>query len=61
MASVPPSTPGPDSPSGPFFICPNCGSAAKSARVRHGGQLVRFADCICPAEHLFIVRWLEAA
>ncbi len=43
------------------LTCPVCGlpDSSPSVRVEHLGTMR--ADCICPNEHLFVVRWNEAA
>lgn len=49
----------------PLFTCPICGSEPKSFNERteaYGpSDSVRHADCVCPADHLWIVRWLAVA
>lgn len=61
MASVPPPTPRPDSPSGPFFVCPSCGGVAMDALPRPDHLGVLIADCLCYEGHVWTVRWIGAA
>lgn len=43
------------------LTCPICGleDPSPAVRVEHLG--IMRADCMCPAEHLFVVRWNEVA